>query len=247
MMSNRLGHWLHGLLVRIMPSPKAHRRRQKVGGIIGFGVGLTCVMVLVMPGEERFHVKGAMNVGHEQLSCSSCHQSARGTIRQQIQANAKFLLGVRESPVDFGYRKVTNTMCLECHDRPNDRHPVFRFFELRFAEARKMIQPQNCISCHLEHSGKRVTISEITYCVHCHKKTVLKNDPITISHEELILGEKWESCLGCHDFHGNHEQNTKIVVEEALTSEQIREYFSGGSSPYSDTKYYKARQEVTNG
>ena len=35
--------------------------------------------------------------------------------------------------------------------------PYFDFFEPRFAEAREKIQPQFCLSCHLEHSGKRVT------------------------------------------------------------------------------------------
>ena len=37
-----------------------------------------------------------------------------------------------------------------------------------------------------------------------------------------------------------------MVVEQVLTSEKIREYFEGGASPYSDTKYYKAKQEATN-
>ena len=119
--------------------------------------------------------------------------------------------------VDFGHQPVTNATCLECHDRPNDRHPVFRFFEPRFAEAREQIQPQYCLSCHLEHSGKRVTTFEITSCVHCHKDITLNHDPTTISHEDLIEAGQWESCLGCHDFHGNHVMKPKMVVEQILT------------------------------
>ena len=36
--------------------------------MIGFVFGLVVVLVLVLPGQERFHVKGAMNVGHESAS-----------------------------------------------------------------------------------------------------------------------------------------------------------------------------------
>jgi hypothetical protein len=191
-------------------------------------------------------MKGPMNIGHTALTCQSCHKPATGTARQQIQANAKYLLGLRGTPVNFRYQKVTNSICLACHQRPNDRHPVFRFFEPRFAEARKKIQPHFCITCHREHSGRRVTISQTTFCLYCHKETKVKNDPISISHEKLILAENWESCLRCHDFHGNHVMETKIVLEEAPMSEQIRKYFEGSFSPYSSLKYYKARQEISN-
>lgn len=227
--------------------PKVHRRRQNIGYILGFGIGFACVLVLVMPKQERFHMGGPMNTGHKELTCQSCHKPARGTIRQQLQANARYLLGLRGTPVGFGHQKVTNSTCLDCHKRPNDRHPVFRFFEPRFAEARKNIQPQFCTTCHLEHSGKRVTISQTTYCLYCHKETKLKNDPIPISHEDLISADNWESCLRCHDFHGNHVMETNTVLEEALTSDQIREYFEGSSSPYSAMKYYKAKLETPNG
>lgn len=235
------------VLAWIATRSKVPRSRQKLGATIGLVIGLTCIFILVMPGQEQFHVKGAMNVGHEQLSCQSCHKSARGTSRQQIQANAKYLLGLRKVPVDFGHEPVTTAICLKCHDRPNDRHTVFRFFEPRFADARKKIQPQFCTSCHLEHSGKRVTINQTTYCIHCHKDTKLKHDPITISHEDLIIANRWESCLGCHDFHGNHVMEINTVVKQALTSERIQEYFEGGASPYSKTKYYKTRREATDG
>ena len=246
MQSKKVSLFVQRVLAGILSRSRLPRYRQRLGGMIGFIFGLVVVCVLVLPGQERFHVKGAMNVGHEEVSCGSCHKFARGTVRQQIQANAQYVLGVRETPVDFGHQPVTNAICLECHDRPNDRHPVFRFFEPRFAAPREKIQPQFCLSCHLEHSGKRVTTFPITFCVHCHKDTSLRHDPTTISHEDLIAADQWESCLGCHDFHGNHVMQLNRVVEQVLPSEKIREYFEGGASPYSDTKYYKAKPEATN-
>jgi hypothetical protein len=223
------------------------RRRQNLGYAIGITVGLVCLGILLAPSQEKLHVRGPMNTGHEEFKCTSCHKPARGTLRQQLQANVRYLLGLREMAADFGQRDVTSEICLECHDRPKDRHPVYRFLEPRFAKARANLQPQFCISCHLEHHGRRVTRREIGYCVNCHKDTKLKNDPITISHADLITAEHWESCLGCHDFHGNHVMKTKTVVKEAFTPEQIRIYFEGGPSPYPKTLYYKAQKETTDG
>lgn len=186
-----------------------------------------------------------MNTGHEDLKCKSCHKPAPGTVRQQLQANLRYVLGLRETAADFGQQDVGNEICLGCHDRPKDRHPVYRFLEPRFAKAREQIQPQFCISCHLEHQGKRVTREESGYCVNCHKETKLKKDPINISHEQLIAQDRWESCLGCHDFHGNHVMKTKRVVEEAWSPERVRAYFGGGPSPYPKELYYNAKKEAT--
>lgn len=227
----------------MVKNPSRARRRQNLGYLAGAAFGFTFVVIFSLPGVERFHARGPMNPGHEAIECRSCHQPAPGSVRQQIQANVRYTLGLRESAVDFGYRDVSNEVCLGCHDRPNDRHPVFRFFEPRFKEARQSIQPQYCTSCHREHSGKRVTIEEPTYCSNCHQDTRLKNDPITVSHQELIAAERWQSCLGCHDFHGNHVMETNEVMERVIAQHLILDYFNGGPSPYPDTKYYEARQE----
>lgn len=221
------------------------RRRQNSGFLIGSFVGFALVLLFFLPSQEKLHLRGPMNSGHEELSCGSCHKVAEGTIRQQIQANVRYQLGLRENPVDFGYQDVGNAVCFECHERPNDRHPVFRFVEPRFKEARKNIQPHLCLSCHLEHTDKRVTI-EPTYCVNCHQDTSLKNDSISPSHEALIATDQWESCLRCHDFHGNHVYETPAVMTEGSSLKEILEYFEGAASPYSETKYYKAKQEGAN-
>lgn len=216
-----------------------------MGFIIGLIVGSAFLLLFFWPDQERFHVSGPMNVGHEALGCQDCHKQAEGTTRQQIQANVRYYLGWRKTGVDFGHQAVSNAECLACHERPNDRHPVFRFFEPRFFEARQTMQPHLCSSCHLEHSGKRIT-AEPTFCVNCHEGLKVKNDPLTISHEALIAAQNWESCLGCHDFHGNHLMKTETNVQAAIELERILEYFDGAPSPYSEKKAYQAKKEGSN-
>jgi hypothetical protein len=226
------------------PKSKARkRRRQNIGYAIGITAGLACLIVLLSPGKEQFHVRGPMNSGHENFKCKSCHKPAPGTIRQQLQASLNHWLGRRATPVDFGYRDVGNEICLACHERPNDRHPVYRFLEPRFSKAREKLEPQFCISCHLEHQGRRVTLTATTYCATCHEETRLKKDPINIPHAQLIEADRWEACLGCHDFHGNHIMKTKTIVEEIWSPEKIRTYFEGGDSPYPKALHQKAKKE----
>jgi len=224
-------------------SPRKPRRRQMLGYSLGATAGAICLLVLFLPGQENFHVRGPMNTGHEGCACESCHKPAPGTLRQQLQANVRYLMGQRKASVPFGHEDVTTEICLDCHERPNDRHPVFRFFEPRFAEAREAIQPHLCTSCHREHAGERVTLRDAGYCVTCHEETKLKKDPLDISHERLIAGDRWQTCLGCHDWHGNHVMKTKTKVDQAFTPVQIQAYFKGGPSPYPEKKQYQAKEE----
>ena len=222
---------------------KVNRTRQLVGFAVGGCAGLLLLVFLMLPSQEALHKRGPMNKGHEGMRCASCHKRAPGSFRQQVQANIRFILGRRESPADIGHRPVGNTECLDCHERPNDRHPVFRFFEPRFKEARANIQPTQCASCHREHSGKLATIQP-TFCVNCHSDLIMKKDPLTTPHHELIQSERWETCLGCHDFHGNHPVETPTAITEALAPEKILDYFNGGISPYGTETYYQAKKEA---
>jgi hypothetical protein len=207
-------------------------------------VGLLGLAVLLLPAYDKFHARGPMNSGHDTLKCESCHQDAPGSLRQQIQANLRYALRLRERLADFSHQDVSNENCLGCHERPNDRHPVYRFLEPRFLKARENLSPQLCVSCHTEHKGQRVTRTEIGYCVNCHKKTRLRKDPLDVPHDRLIALKRWESCLGCHDFHGNHIMKTKKTVEQIIPAEKIRAYFQGGASPYGDDRHYKAKKEI---
>ena len=172
-----------------------------------------------------------MNIGHEELGCAACHEAAPGTLRQQLQANARFVLGLRRTPADFGNSDVTNEDCIACHERPFDRHPVFRFNEPRFEKARKNIAPHQCQSCHREHSGAKV-VAEATYCSECHGDLALEDDPIDIPHSSLVEDGRWQTCLGCHDFHGNHRYEVPTKLRRAVPEWRIGTYFAGAESPY---------------
>jgi hypothetical protein len=172
-----------------------------------------------------------MNSGHEQTACEDCHRDAPGTLRQQLQANARYLLGRREAPVEFGKLPVGNQDCLACHERPFDRHPVFRFNEPRFSEARKALSPQLCASCHREHSGQRVT-AQAGYCAECHADIDLSEDPVRPTHAQLSADGLWATCLGCHDFHGNHSFDPPTEFDARIDAREIEAYLKGGPSPY---------------
>jgi len=213
-----------------------------VGYITGITVSLTGLFLLVYPENDLFSAPGSMNSGHEGLSCSACHLDAKGSLRQRLQANVQYLLGNRKAAVVLGNKEVGNSDCLACHDRPEDRHPVYRFLEPRYTEVRKNIQVQFCISCHREHTGKRVT-QETGFCINCHEELSLRKDPLDIPHHTLINEKRWQSCLGCHDFHGNHIITEKKHLDEAWRESEIVDYFNGGSSPYPDNLHYQALKE----
>ena len=61
-------------------------------------------------------------------------------------------------------------------------------------------------------------------------------DPITPSHAELLESDSWETCLQCHDFHGNHIAEVPLNLSEAIETEAILHYLDGGPDPYSDEK-----------
>lgn len=229
----------------IVPKWPKHRERQNWGIFVGLLLGCLGLSILLWSGQDRIYAKGAANPGHENLECSACHRPATGNTRQQVQAEVQHFLGFRKSSPDFGNKKVDNEACLDCHSRPNDRHPVFRFGEPRFAEARAAIDPMNCNSCHLEHTGKRVTVGMITYCQYCHQDTRINNDPITIPHTTLIANKQWNTCLGCHDFHGNHVMpQTETDLSRVIPEEEIWAYFNGGASPYPKELHYPAKDTL---
>ena len=221
-----------------------NRHYANIAYATGLLLAAASIAWLTYPGRSVWHSSGRANTGHEDIDCDKCHRSAVGTIRQQIQANVKHWIGLRSSAADLGFKAVENADCLNCHDRPNDRHPVFRFLEPRFSEARLALSPQHCVSCHAEHQGLRVSIQNIDLCKHCHGDTALKKDPIDIPHKDLIDSQRWSTCLGCHDFHGNHVMQTETVVDRVLHAETINNYFGGGKTPYSSKKKYHALLEA---
>lgn len=212
------------------------RKRQYIGSLIGIAIGLVIFIILPLKQSEDFLSLGPMNTGHEGLSCNACHTDAKGNLVQQIQSNLAFAVGLRKTEVDFGTENVDNKKCLECHDRPNDRHPTHRFLETRFKEAVANIDATQCETCHREHNDTRIVLKDASFCVNCHYDLEVKNDPVDIPHEKLIAEEQWSTCLQCHDFHGNHIYQVAENIKDTIPIQKIQEYLKGGEDPFSTKK-----------
>ena len=207
----------------------ARRRAYLWGG----GAALVCGVCLLSPRGERLIAKGPSNTGHEELRCAECHQPARGTFRQRAQANARALLGLRPEGAPLVSRAVGNAECEECHAREEDAHAPHRFEEPRFAEARALVEPRRCVSCHAEHQGARVTRAG-DFCGACHDPLKLSADPLDVSHERLAAEGRFETCLTCHDYHGNHAHAAPRLLARAYPLEEVSAYMRGGPSPYGE-------------
>lgn len=216
---------------------KGWRRPEAVAAALVLAV-LTMGIWAVPPG-MGFRAMGPLNTGHETLGCGDCHKPAAGSVRQQLSHNARAIVGFHDEPwVDVGYAPVDNAACLACHDRPNDRHPTSRFEELRFAEQRAVLGPHQCNNCHGEHHGERIAAVGNGFCVNCHEGMEVEDDPIDVPHADLALQGDWNTCLTCHDFHGNHERTAPTRMADRLSEEAVRAYFAGGPDPYGSAKRY---------
>ncbi|MEM1302709.1 MAG: cytochrome c3 family protein [Pseudomonadota bacterium] len=185
---------------------------------------------------------GPIQKGHAGVQCSACHKASPGTIRQQTQANLRHLVGLRDTPADFGYVEVTSKQCVACHERPNDRHPIYRFQEPRFADAVEQVNATSCLGCHSEHNAE-LAFADPTICVACHEDLTVKNDPVDVPHVTLIAEERWGTCLGCHDFHGNHARKAQVTLALAYDPAVIRDYLGQADSPYGSTKSFPAKTQ----
>jgi cytochrome c553 len=207
--------------------------------VVTLPVVAASVAVLAKPSLKQVLAHGPIQVGHESTECTDCHRREDASLRQQIQANIQFALGNRENSVDFGYLPVTSSDCLDCHERPNERHPIYRFREPRFSEAVEIVNATSCLGCHTEHTGQR-SFSDVGVCGACHGDLKLLNDPVDVPHETLVRDKKWQTCLGCHDFHGNHIYKAPKLLIEAAPVQDIVDYLAAGESPYGMGKLYEA-------
>lgn len=223
--------------------PVANRNRQKIGSLVGLAIAFIGLFLLSTKSGDSIRSIGPMNTGHEELSCNACHVEAKGSLTQQINSNFQHLIGTRKHPVDFGSEKVDNFKCMDCHNRPNDRHPTDRFLEPRFSETLQVIDATQCANCHKEHNETRLILEDGNFCINCHADLEVTNDPLDISHMELIAQEKWESCLQCHDFHGNHLYDLPKKMNDTIPLIKIMNYFKGDADPYSKKKKYDPLSE----
>jgi len=217
------------------------------GYIIGGVVSIFLLILLSLSDFHSLRMPNDLHNGHEALTCNECHEKAEGSFRQQIQANLHYLLGQRSTLAAFNFSTPDNKDCLACHEREDDRHPVYRFNEPRFSEVRKKIQPQLCSSCHQQHKSVMFT-ADSQNCRYCHKDMRLKNDllvmPHTTSHQDLIKHKRWDSCLACHDFHGNHMRKIPITDNAMLDKKALSAYLAGkiNSDPYANKKTAPAKE-----
>jgi predicted CXXCH cytochrome family protein len=232
---------VEAFFLRTYQRPKRSLRR------LAYAAGLAVAMLplwLLSPALATFIPNAAHNPGHEDFACTECHRQAPGTMRQQLQAKAKYLLGMREERVDFGMQRVDNAVCVDCHDNPDDRHPAHRFLEPRFEAARRSLAPQECVSCHREHTSTRLSQTDAGFCAACHRDMNVKNDQTRPTHTALTKAERWDTCLTCHDFHGNHAYTAPSRLEDALAPGTVSAYFGHGDLPYGPP-VVKAKQPET--
>lgn len=202
-------------------------------------VSLTGFSVVSVSSMKFVTAYGPIQSGHENITCVQCHARPVASWRQQIQANFRHFIGTRIEPVDFGFHPVTSSTCLSCHERPNERHPIYRFREPRFQKLEITVDATSCLGCHSEHTNERAHV-ELGFCSSCHGALTLEFDPIDISHEILINDQRWDTCLGCHDFHGNHAYEVPTQVEQAFSASDLRNYLQSGKSPYGTSKTFEA-------
>jgi hypothetical protein len=198
--------------------------------------------LMLLPALDEIRPHGHPNVGHEQLKCVACHVETPASTRQVFQAKAKHALGLRETGAAMGMQPVTSATCVQCHANPDDRHAPHRFLEPRFEQARAETGAQQCISCHREHSAVRVTAPTAGYCVSCHQELKVQDDKASPTHEHLVAQKRWNTCLQCHDYHGNHRWSAPLRLQDANTLEVLHKYLRDGPSPYGST-IVKARQD----
>jgi len=57
-----------------------------------------------------------------------------------------------------------------------------------------------------------------------------------------VAQKRWDTCLQCHDYHGNHQWSAPLRLQDANTLEALHKYLRNGPSPYGST-IVKARQD----
>lgn len=208
-------------------TPRQHRRLYAGALVCSAALGAT------LYGIDAGHLlsAGPANPGHAAVACEDCHAPAPGSMRQQLQANVQHAIGNRSTPAHFMTAPVSTEGCQSCHENEADLHPVYRFEEPRFADAREALGADRCVGCHVEHSAERVSHG-LDLCQHCHDDLTLQKDPIEPTHAVLVESERWPTCMGCHDFHGNHARDVPVDFDQRLDAGVVRSYLKRGENPY---------------
>ena len=62
------------------------------------------------------------------------------------------------------------------------------------------------------------------------------------SHAVLAANKQWDTCLQCHDFHGNHRRVTPKVAAGMIDRAAVDAYLTSGPDPYGTVKTAKAKE-----
>ena len=54
------------------------------------------------------------------------------------------------------------------------------------------------------------------------------------------MQNKWDTCIQCHDFHGNHEMQVPEAIKDTISKKELNDYYRGGDDPFGDVKTYMA-------
>lgn len=225
-----------------LSAEKAPKRSFRFKAYVAGALMMLLPLLVLLPDLQEMRPHGHPNVGHEQLKCVACHAESPASLRQSLQAKVKHTIGLRETSAVLGMQPVTTATCTQCHANPGDRHAPHRFLEPRFEKARAETGAQQCVSCHREHSGVRITAASTSYCVSCHSDMKVKDDKTSPTHDHLVRDKRWDTCLQCHDYHGNHRWRAPLRLVDATTVDALEKYMKTGPSPFGNT-VIKARQE----
>ncbi len=199
---------------------------------LGVFLTLTLLAVFQSPGQEQFLSPGGDHEMHEEMACDQCHQPAAGSVRQQVQANVHHWLGFRNEGASFVTDPVESDDCLACHKMPKNLHPQHRFVHSEYFDLRETLGLHQCMGCHDHHSAVNV-VHSMEFCMNCHQVWGDKKDTIEPRHQTLIAEERWDTCLQCHDFHGNHDYEWPTVLTNGYSIDQVQSYLDGKApAPY---------------
>jgi len=143
-------------------------------------------------------IQGKTSNGHYQIEekCDSCHAV--------------------NNPGTLG--KVKQNNCLNCHkekkrsNTKSNSHRAKLFAADDKLEQRKLIQADQCITCHEEHQlGNNGTTQPDDFCVLCHKDITQERE----SHKDFAF----DNCHQCHNFHDNSANYSESFISKHLEPE----------------------------
>jgi hypothetical protein len=71
----------------------------------------------------------------------------------------------------------------------------------------------------------------------------VKDDKTSPTHDVLVREKRWDTCLQCHDYHGNHKWRAPLRLVDATTVDVLEKYMKTGPSPFG-SPVIKAKQEL---